>query len=85
MFKLKVNQVTAKVPTAFILRPAAENDEIYLESRSSELLLRNGISDISEGQQLMDKTFTVLVLRPECIVYCRCRLRTFQKMHSFSV
>lgn len=38
------------LPAAQIVRPAV-NDEIYLESRSSELLLRNGISDISEGQQ----------------------------------
>ena len=35
---------------AFGPRPA-ENDEIYLESRSSELLLRNRITDLSAGQQ----------------------------------
>lgn len=52
------------LPVAQILRPA-ENDEIYLESRSSELLLRNGISDISEGQQWSSVQRWHFVLRPD--------------------
>lgn len=46
------------------LRPA-ESDEIYLESRSSEQLLRNGISDISEGRQWTSVKRWQFVLRAD--------------------
>lgn len=47
---------------AFHASSRTDNDEITLESRSSELLLRNEISDISEGQQWVAVTQDPFVL-----------------------
>lgn len=68
--KMSVNYFRNMVAIALISRPA-ENDEIYLESRSSELLLRNGISDISGGQCFNSVELNHLVLRADRLVYCR--------------
>lgn len=58
---------------AFNISGPADNDEIILESRSSELLLRNGISDFGEGQQLVAVKQDPFVLAANMMSpRCRC-------------
>lgn len=56
VFSLKV-RIESLLQNLYLNPRPAENDEIYLESRSSELLLRNGISDTSKVKQLMVENF----------------------------